>query len=314
MSDHAERRRPAYRWLRRGISKAEVARRLEVSWTTVEKWEKRPLAKGPNSWGQHKHPRPPRRPTAEQRKNLRKPLLEGALAHGYGAALWALKRTARAIKDGFGVEYTESGAWRALRDMGLSAQIPLPQAPERDEAYIRKWTREEWPKIPARVCQTGATIRFLDESCQQSFPNVRRRWAPAESRPEMRYRQGDRPRLNPISAVSPDRMLFFDIHEESMDGMRALRLLEPLLEEVKTFLWECWTRLETRRFPPHAPELDPDEHVGTGPKCRRLANWCPKTEEEIRAGVEREVRSMQAYPARVVSSIRHSERPLPSLP
>ena len=314
MSDREERRRPACRWLRRGISKAEVARRLEVSWTAVQKWEKRRLAEGPNSWGQHKHPGPPRRLTTKQRKKLRKPRLEGALAHGYQAALWALKRMAQAIKDGFGVEYTVSGAWRLLRDMGLSAQIPLPRAPERDEAYIREWTREEWPEIPARACQMGATILFLNDSCQQSFPNVRGSWAPAESRPEMRYRQGDRPRLNPISAVSPDGMLFFDIHEESIDGMRALRLLEPLLEEVKTFLRECWKRLETRRFPPHAPELDPDERVGTGLKYRRLANWCPKTEEEIRAGVEREVRSMQAYPARVVSLIRHSERPLPPLP
>ncbi len=85
----------------------------------------------------------------------------------------------------------------------------------------------------------------------------------------MRYRQGNRLKLNLISAVSPDRPLFFDIHEESIDGMRGLWFLEQLLEEVegrrmvirddgrihwsvgvKTFLREHRKRLETRRFPP----------------------------------------------------------------
>ena len=84
--------------------------------------------------------------------------------------------------------------------------------------------------------------------------------------------------------------------------------------EVKTFLGEYRERLETRRFPPYAPELDPDEQVGTVLKYQRLANWCPKTEEEIRAGVERELRSMQAHPELVASFIRHSELPLPAFP
>ncbi len=333
MSAREERRRLAYRWLSRGISKAEVARRLEVSWTAVQKWEKRRLADGPNSWREHKHPGPHRRLTAEQRNKLRKLLLEGARAHGYETDLWTLKRMAQAIKDEFGVEYTESGAWRLLRDMGFSAQVPLPRAPERDERYIRQWVREEWPKIQTRARRTGATILFLDESCQQSFPNVRRTWAPEGSRPEMRYRQGNRLKLNLISAVSPGGALFFDIHEESSDGMRVLWFPEQLLEEVegrlmviwdngrihrsaevKTFLGEHRQRLETRRFPPYAPELDPDEQVGTVLKHQRLANWCPKTEEEIRAGVERELRSMQAHPELVASFIRHSELPLPALP
>ena len=333
MSAREERRRLAYRWLRRGISKAEVARRLEVSWTAVQKWEKRRLADGPNSWREHKHPGPPRRLTAEQRKKLRKLLLEGARAHGYETDLWTLKRMAQAIQDEFGVEYTESGAWRLLRDMGFSAQIPLPRALERDERYIRQWVREEWPRIQARARRTGATILFLDESCQQSFPNVRRTWAPEGSRPEMRYRQGNRLKLSLISAVSPDGALFFDIHEESIDGMRVLWFLEKLLKEepgrlmvvwdngtihrrkdVKAFLWQNRRRLETRRFPPYAPELDPDEQVWTVLKHQRLANWCPKTGEEIRAGVERELRWMQAHPELVASFIRHSELPLPPIP
>ncbi len=199
---------------------------------TVAQWEKRRLAEGPNSWREHKHPGPARRLTAEQRKRLRKLLLEGARAHGYETDLWTLKRMAELIQNEFGVQYTESGAWRLLRDMGFSAQVPLPRALEPDQRYIRQWVREEGPKIQTRARRTGATILFLDESCQQSFSNVRRTWAPAGSRPEMRDRQGNRLKLNLISAVTPDGALFFDLHEESIDGMRVLWFLEQLLEEV----------------------------------------------------------------------------------
>ncbi len=240
---------------------------------------------------------------------------------------------AQAIQDEFGVEHTESGAWRLLRDMGFSAQIPLPRALGRDERYIRQWVREEWPRIQTRARRRGATILFLDDSCQQSFPNVRRTWAPAGSRPEMWYRQGNRLKLNPISAVSPDGALFFDIHEESIDGTRVLGFLEKLLKEepgrlivvcdngtihrrkdVKVFLGQSRRRLETQQFPPYAPELDPDEQVGTVLKDLRLTNWCPKRKEETRAGTEPELRWMQAHPELVASFIRHSELPLPPIP
>ena len=121
MPEREERRRLAYRWLRRGVSKAEVARRLWVAWRTVWVWDKRRRAEGPRSWREHQHPGPARRRTTEQRKKLQKILLEGARAHGYETDLWTLKRMAEVIKDEFGLEYTESVAWRLLRDMGFSA-------------------------------------------------------------------------------------------------------------------------------------------------------------------------------------------------
>lgn len=231
------------------------------------------------------------------------------------------------------MKYTLSGIWHVLRDLGFSAQVPLPRARERDEAYIRKWTKEEWPKIQERARRTHATILFLDESFQQSRPNVRRTWAPQGSRPEMRYQQGDRMKLNLISAVTPEGALYYEVDTENIDGTRVIWFLEKLLEEVrgrlmvvwdngrihrsvevKTFLWLNRKRLETRRFPAYAPELDPDEMVWSTLKYQPLANFCPKTAEEIRAAVDREMRWMQRHPELVGSFIRHSELPLPPLP
>ncbi len=44
---------------------------------------------------------------------------------------------AQVIHEKFGGEYTESGSWRLLREMGFSAQAPLPRALEPNEVYVR---------------------------------------------------------------------------------------------------------------------------------------------------------------------------------
>lgn len=321
----------AYQWLRRGVAKAEIARRLGVSWWSVHQWDRRRLARGPNSWREAKHSGRPRKLTEAQRKRLQKILLEGAQAHGYATDLWTLQRVAEVVAQEFGEEYTESGAWHVLRELGFSAQVPLPRALERDEAYIHHWRRVEWPRIVARARRQGATILFLDESFKQSDPNVRRTWWLEGERPEIRVREGSRMKLSLISAVGVKGELYFEIYMESIDGGRVMEFLEHLLREVpgrimllwdngtihrrkdvKQFLWEHRKRLETRRFPAYAPELNPDEMVWNALKYQRLANWCPRTEEEIREGVERELGWLQAHPEFVASCIQNAAIPLPS--
>ena len=321
----------AYRWLRRGVTQAEVARRLGVSWWSVHQWDQRRRSEGPNSWQEAKHPGRPRKLTEAQRKRLQKILLDGAQARGYATDLWTLKRVAEVVEQEFGKEYTESGVWHVLRDLGFSAQVPLPRALERDEEYIRHWRTVEWPKIVARARRQGATILFLDESFKQSAPNVRRTWWLEGIRPEIRVRERDRMKLSLISAVGVKGELYFQIHEESIDGGRVIEFLEHLLrdvpgrimllwdngtihrrKDVKQFLWDQRKRLETRRFPAYAPELNPDELVWSALKYQRLSNWCPRTEEEIREGVERELGWLQAHPDFVASCIQHAGIPLPA--
>ncbi|NNN18098.1 MAG: IS630 family transposase, partial [Thermoplasmata archaeon] len=112
MTDREKRRRLAYRWLRQGVPRAEVARRLEVSWAAVGKWEKRRLAEGPNSWREKRHPGAVPKLTPEQKARLKTILLNGARAHGYPTDLWTLKRLAEVIRKEFGARYTLSGVWR----------------------------------------------------------------------------------------------------------------------------------------------------------------------------------------------------------
>ena len=110
----------AYRWLRRGVPRAEVARHLKVSWAAVDKWEKRRLAEGPNPWREKSHPGVVPKLTAAQKTHVKETLLRGTRAYGYPTDLWTLKRLAGAIRKEFGARYSLFGVWRAVRALGLS--------------------------------------------------------------------------------------------------------------------------------------------------------------------------------------------------
>ncbi len=331
MTAREERRRLAYRWLRKGLPRAEVARRLDVSWAAVDKWEKRRLSEGPNSWRERPHPGAVPKLTAAQKARLKSILLEGALARGYPTKLWTLKRVAEVIRKEFGVRYTLSGVWRVLRALGFSAQVPLTRALERNDRYIRQWVRKTWPEIYRHSRWTGATLLFVDEAGVQTSPNVRRDWAEEGSRPVLRVK-GHWEKVSVISGVTLDGELYFALHRHDISGTEVIWFLEQVLEEipgkvlivwdnigihrcpeVATFVWFHRQRLELRRLPPYAPELNPDEGIWDVVKDDRLANYCPSSLDELEATVRTEMRRLQRAPGRVLAAVRQTELPIHDL-
>ena len=328
VTDREERRRLAYRWLRRGVPRAEVARHLKVSWAAVDKWEKRRLAEGPNSWREKRHPGAVPKLTAAQKTRLKEILLRGARAYGYPTDLWTLKRLAGVIRKEFGARYSLSGVWRALRALGFSAQVPLKRALERDDRYIRRWVRTIWPEIYRHARRTGATLLFVDEAGSQTTPNVRRTWAPEGWRPQLRIK-GHWEKVSIISGVRLDGELYFDLYRNDITGTEVIWFLEQLLEElpgkiliiwdngrihrcpeVATFAWLNRDRLELRRFPPYAPEMNPDEGIWDVLKDDRLVNYCPTSLAELERTVKREMRRLKRDPRKVRTAIRQTELPI----
>ena len=138
-------------------------------------------------------------------------------------------------------------------------------------------------------------------------------------------------KLSLISAVGVKGQLYFEGSKinEHFDGDGVMDFLRYLRKEVRgkiILLWDNGTlhrrkdvkailrevrkRLKTRRFPAYAAEMNPDELVWSALKYQRLPNFCPKTEEEIRKGVERELRWLQRHPDFVAGCIQHAEIPL----
>jgi transposase len=142
-----QRRLQAARLFAKGLSQAEVARRLQVSRQTTSRWHARwrqggraGLA-GPGRWG-----RPSRLSEADWRR-VERALLTGAQAHGFDTDLWTLPRIAEVIRRLTGVVYHPGHVWWLLRRHQWSPQRPARRAAERDEAEIARWRAEEWPRI-----------------------------------------------------------------------------------------------------------------------------------------------------------------------
>jgi transposase len=141
------RRARASAWFAKGVSQAEVARRLGVSRTTAMNWHRAWKAKGLRGlalapdWGR------PRKVEAAELAKVQAALLKGPQAHGWSTDLWTLPRIAEVIERATGVRYHEGHVWKLLREMGWSLQRPTTKARERDEARIAQWKRRTWLRV-----------------------------------------------------------------------------------------------------------------------------------------------------------------------
>jgi transposase len=144
--------------LRRGVRPAEVARRLDVSRTSVMRWERAIASGGRRSLrGARRTGRPSLLDTDEQ-KRLTAALKAGALAQGYSTDLWTLTRVGKLIESLTGRRYCESGVWRLLKRLGFSSQRPSGRAAQRDEAAIRWWKTKRWPALKKSAPERAVSL------------------------------------------------------------------------------------------------------------------------------------------------------------
>jgi transposase len=145
------RRLQAASFFKLGRRPAEVARQLGVSrqaasqWFAVWKVQGKQGLRGAGRTGR------PRKLSDDQMAHLKVLLLQGPQAFGYATALWTLKRIARVIRKQWRVVYHPSHVWRLLGELGWSCQRPERRARERDEKAIRRWLRDDWPRIKKRL-------------------------------------------------------------------------------------------------------------------------------------------------------------------
>ena len=154
-----ERRRlQAVALLDQGLNESEVARRLKVSHTSVNRWAQLRTKEG--SKGLKQAGRAGRKPrlSAEDLKRLERGLLKGPEALGYETPLWTLWRVGHLIEQEFGVRYHNGHVWRILRRLQWSCQRPVGRARERNEKAIVHWKKVEWPRIKKKPKKRGAPL------------------------------------------------------------------------------------------------------------------------------------------------------------
>jgi putative transposase len=148
--DELERRRmTAARLLNRGLSQAEVARRVQVSRESVRRWKNRIVIQG-STVGLKKAGRAGRKAGlgTDELKRLEAILREGPEKAGFANGLWTLERIASIIRQEFSLDYHPGHVWWLLhRKLGWSCQRPIGRARERNEASIRDWKENLWPAL-----------------------------------------------------------------------------------------------------------------------------------------------------------------------
>lgn len=149
-----ERRREGARLIRAGrLSHTVIARQLSVSRQAVENWAEALKAGGVRRLRRRRATGRPSKLNREQQRQLKRLVKRGALAAGFASDRWTLARMRQLIKQEFQVVYHRNYLNRLLRKLGLSPQVPLPRAVERDEVLIRAWLEHDWPRIKKGAAQ-----------------------------------------------------------------------------------------------------------------------------------------------------------------
>ena len=141
------RRVEAGRWFARGLSQAQVARRLRVSRQSTSRWFRLWEADGGEGLRGAGRTGRKRRLSDENLCRLETLLVAGPQAQGYETNLWTLKCIARVVERHFGVHYHPGHVWKLLGQLGWSCQRPERRARERNEEAIRRWLKHRWPRI-----------------------------------------------------------------------------------------------------------------------------------------------------------------------
>jgi transposase len=143
-----ERRMEGGRLLRAGVlSQSEIARHLNVSRASVSAWAKKVDTVGLRGLRKSKATGIQSKLTKAQKQKLKRLLDHGALASGFATDRWTLERIAELIQHEFSIKYHPNYLNRLLASLGFSPQKPLPQAAEQDEALVRAWLKQDWPRI-----------------------------------------------------------------------------------------------------------------------------------------------------------------------
>lgn len=133
----------------RGTHQAEIAHRLKVSRAAVHYWYSTWKKKGKDGL-RRKRPGPKSRLTEEKLVKVRRALHCGPRAAGYDTNLWTLARIADVIRRKTRVSYGTSQVWYILRSLGWTSQKPETRYRDRNEAAIKRWKEDSWPRIQKR--------------------------------------------------------------------------------------------------------------------------------------------------------------------
>jgi transposase len=312
-------RERAVRSVQEGESPEVVARTLRVSSRAMYKWL---AAYRRGGWGALKAKPVPGRPPKLGGKQMkwvyRTVTQKNPLQLNFEFALWTREIVASIIRDKFKIKLSPASVGRLLAQLGITAQKPLHQAIERDEALVQKWLKTEYPKIKKMAQTQGADIYFGDAAHMRSDHHAGRTWGKKGETPVVAA-TGARHGISLISAITSKGHMRFMIKEKGgVNSAVFIDFLKRLLvgstrtiflvvdrgpahcsKKTKAFVETLNGKLKLFFLPPYSPDRNPDELVWKHLKADTVGRMVTTHKADFKSKVVSSMRSLQANPEKI---------------
>lgn len=304
----------AVRLYKEGKMINEIAHFFAVHRGSVSRWITTYHEKGEKALKSTKALGPEYKLTKKEMKHTIALLHDDATHHGFETPLWTCQRIRQVVNKKTGKELHTTSVLRWLKRWGMTNQKPRRRATQQDEAAVKKWLAEEWPRIKAHAKRWQAILYFQDESGVSLTAVMGKTWAPRGKTPVVKV-TGKRGGFCVTSAISPAGHMVFRIEKpkERINAVKHIEFLKHIMKshprrkiiviedrvpahiakKVDAFAALHAKRFAIYRLPSYSPELNPDEHVWEYLKAYQLKAHQAQTTEELRPLVRRKMQSIQ---------------------
>lgn len=303
-----------------GKKVSDIAHFFGLHRVTVSYWIAAYKRGGKHALRSRKAPGPLFKLTQGDMKRIVSRLRQEATSCGFETPLWTTKRVAQIITKETKKQLDYSNVWRLLKRMGFTNQKPEKRAYEQDKKAVKKWLKEEWPKILAHKRRWQAVLYFQDEAGVSLRPVVSKTWAKKGKTPIVHV-TGKKDFFCVSSAISTSGRMAFRIEKGKVVKETFVDFLQKLLDmhprrkvivvtdkarpHVAKFV-DNFAAMHIKRFalyylPSYSPELNPDEHVWGYLKKNKLRAHAARSNDELKTLTIKSMRSIQMKPALIKS-------------
>ena len=236
----------------------------------------------------------------------------------FGFMLWTREAVRQVLKRNYNIELGLSAVGRLLKKLGLTPQKPMKKAYEQSSAAVRRWLKDEYPKIQSLAKRARAEIQWGDEMGIRSDDQIGRTYGVKGKTPVVLV-TGKRFRTNMISTITNRGKLRFMVFNTRFTTSVFINFLKRLVKgakqkiflildghpvhkskAVQKWILENENKIKIFLLPAYSPELNPDEYLNQDIK-QHTRKHRPETPGEMVTNLRSYLKSNQKKPDKIMN-------------